>query len=248
MLVPDARPVTVDPPALAGRRVLRQRWADLAYLHWRYPLEEVQRLLPAGVRVDVFDDSAWVGLIPFVMRDVRVGPTPPIPYLGTFVEVNVRTYVIDTVGRRAVWFFSLDVPRAVIVAVARSAFALRYCWSPGAAHTRLDSGRHRFEMRRRWPRGGGAARIEFTVGEEMAEPDDLAHFLSARWGLLTTRRRSVLHGAVAHPRWPLHGLDELHVEQDVIEAAGLSMPRGEPHAMWSPGVDVEVGWLQRVGA
>ena len=45
-------PVQVHPPPLGGRRVLRQRWAELAYFHWRYPPAEVQRLLPDGVTVD----------------------------------------------------------------------------------------------------------------------------------------------------------------------------------------------------
>ena len=88
-------PVLAEPPALPSRAVLRQRWTELAYFNWPYEPGVVQRLLPDGVRVDTFDDVAWVGLIPFVMRAVRIGPTPPVPYLGTFVEINVRTYVVD---------------------------------------------------------------------------------------------------------------------------------------------------------
>lgn len=241
-------PVQEHPPPLDGPRVLRQRWAELAYFHWRYPADEVQRLLPDGIAVDTFDGSAWVGLIPFVMRDVRVGPTPPVPYLGTFVEINVRTYVVDANGRRAVWFFSLDVPRSLIVGVARTAFALPYCWSRGAAHAEPEPGRHRYSMRRTWPSGPAAAEIEFTVGRPIAaaDVDDLSHFLSARWGLLTTRRHRVLRGSVAHPPWPLFEIDDHAIDQDVIEAAGLSSPVGSPHAMYSPGVDVEIGWLGRV--
>ena len=172
-----------------------------------------------------------------------------MPYLGTFVEINVRTYVVDATGRRAVWFWSLDVPRSLIVGVARTAFALPYCWSPGAEHLEPEPGRHRYTMRRRWPAGDANARIDFTVGAGIADDDvdELSHFLSARWGLLTTRRDRVLRGAVSHPPWPLFEIDEHSIDQTVIEAAGLSTPTGEPHAMYSPGVDVEVGWLRRVG-
>ena len=245
----EVEPVLVDPPPLGGRRVLRQRWAELAYFHWRYPAATVQTLLPDGVRVDTFDGSAWVGLIPFVMRDVRVGPLPPIPYLSTFVEINVRTYVVDANGRRAVWFFSLDVPRSAIVGVARTAFALPYCWSPGASFVEIDADRRRYRMDRRWPRGGGSADIAFTVGAPVpaADVDEFSHFLSARWALLTTRGGGVLRGAVHHPRWPLHHVSRHAIEQDVIERAGLPRPEGEPHALCSPGVDVDVGWLRRVG-
>ena len=239
--------ITVDPPALTGRRVLRQDWTDLAYFHWRYDLDVVQATLPPGVTVDTFDGAAWVGLIPFVMRRVRIGPTPPVPWLGTFVEVNVRTYVTDAHGRRAVWFWSLDVPRTAIVGVARSVFSLPYCWAE-ASHE-VTGGRHRYEVTRRWPRPGGAnATMEFGVGDR-CEPDGpgaLEHFLSARWALLTTRRGSVRYGRVHHPAWPLHHVVDPLVDQNLVEAAGLPTPDGPMHAMCSPGVPVAVSWLERV--
>ncbi len=241
-----SEPVCPDPPELDGRAVLRQRWADLAYFHWPYEPAEVQAVLPSGVEVDTIDGAAWVGLIPFVMRDVRIGPTPPVPYLGTFVEVNVRTYVLDPRGRRAVWFFSLDVPRSAIVAVARTVFALPYCWAR-ATHDRVGS-RHRYSTRRRWPRGGGEATLAFTVGDALPDDDvdELAHFLSARWALLTRRRERLLYGRVRHQRWPLHRVGDVTIHQDVVEAAGLRAPVGQPHAMYSPGVDVDIAWLESV--
>ncbi len=72
---------------------MRQDWLDLAYVHWPYAPDIVQALLPAGLTVDTFDGSAWVGLIPFSMRDVGLPHGPAVPYLGAFAEVNVRTYV-----------------------------------------------------------------------------------------------------------------------------------------------------------
>ena len=50
-------------PNPVKRAVMVQQWQDLAYIHWRYPIAEIQALLPAGVEVDSFDGSAWVGLI-----------------------------------------------------------------------------------------------------------------------------------------------------------------------------------------
>jgi len=240
-------PISPEPPAHSPTAVLRQEWAELAYFHWPYEPDAVQRRLPSGVRVDTFDGAAWVGLIPFEMRNVRLGPTPPMPWLGSFIEINVRTYVIDASGRRAVWFFSLDVPRAAVVAVARSAFALPYCWA-SAAHE-CNGDRHRYQMTRRWPRAGGAsADMAFTVAEAIDDDDvsDLEHFLSARWALLTQRRTQLLYGQVRHPRWPLHRVGDVQIDQDIIEAAGLPNPAGPPHAMYSPGVAVEVAWFESV--
>jgi len=239
--------ISADPPPLPKRAVLRQRWCELAYFHWRYDPAEVQRLLPRNVTVDTFDGSAWVGLIPFEMRNVQVGPTPPLPWLSSFIEINVRTYVVDAQGRRAVWFFSLDVPRSVIVGVARTAFALPYCWA-SARHSQRDS-RHRYHMKRRWPRAvPAAADIAFNVGQEIEAPDvdELSHFLSARWALLTSRGKQLLYGAVHHERWPLHQVSEVRIDQSVLQAAGLSDPGQPSHALYSPGVSVEVSWFDKI--
>ncbi|MEO6653955.1 MAG: DUF2071 domain-containing protein, partial [Ilumatobacteraceae bacterium] len=240
-------PVTAEPPDWNRREVLHQRWDELAYFHWPYDPEVVQRLLPDGLRVDVFDDHAWVGLIPFEMRRVRLGPTPPIPYLGAFIEVNVRTYVVDPHGRRAVWFFSLDVPRSLIVAVARTVFALPY-FRARAEHT-VDGAHHRYVIDRRWPhRRRPTSTIAFRVGAPIpaSEISDLAHFLTARWALATTRRTQLLYGAVHHGQWPLHRIDDHRIDDQLVVAAGLPAPIGEPHAMYSPGVAVDLAWLQRI--
>ncbi len=242
--------ITADPPPIHGRVVLRQRWCQLGSFHWRYRPQEVQALLPPGVVVDTFDGSAWVGLIPFMMRDVAIGPTPPVPWFGTFVEINVRTYVVDPRGRRTVWFFSLDVPRATIVAVARSVFALPYCWAD-AEHV-TEGPRHEYRMRRRWPLkrsfDRATADIRFTVGEPIPSDEEgpLDHFLSARWALLTSRRNHLLYGRVEHQRWPLCRVGDLSIDQTVIEAAGLSTPSGSVHALYAPAVDVRIPWIERI--
>ena len=108
-----------------------QGWYNVAQIHWRYEPSVVQALLPKGFTVDTFDGAAWVGLIPFEMRRIRLpfGPNGGIGAgrFGTFPETNVRTYILDRQGRRAVWFFSLDINRVAATLVARTGYGLPYC-------------------------------------------------------------------------------------------------------------------------
>ena len=250
-------PVSAEPPALGRRVLMRQRWDELCFLHWSYPPDVVQGLLPDGIRVDTFDRRAWVGLIPFEMRNISFPPMPSVPWLGSFVEVNVRTYVIDGSGRRAVWFASLDIDRLVPVAVARAAFRLPYCWartrhtasvggSPGDARRSVVGTRHRYEVRRRWPTDAATGVIECDVGNEVppAEQSDFDVWSSARWGLVAGGRTGTRHGRVSHPRWPLHRADLVAVDTGLITAAGLPAPDGDPVVAYSPGVAVELAWLE----
>jgi uncharacterized protein YqjF (DUF2071 family) len=64
--------ITAAAPHDVAHPVMLQGWYDLTALHWRFEPAEVQALLPPGFVVDTFDGSAWVGLIPFHMRRIRV--------------------------------------------------------------------------------------------------------------------------------------------------------------------------------
>ena len=39
-------------PFEIARPVMEHRWDELTFLHWRYPAETVQRLLPPSLTVD----------------------------------------------------------------------------------------------------------------------------------------------------------------------------------------------------
>jgi uncharacterized protein YqjF (DUF2071 family) len=227
------------------RPVMSQRWDDVVFLHWRYDPAEVQRLLPAGVEVDVFDGAAWVALVPFRMLDLALPGGRRLPF-GTFPEVNVRTYVRSR-SRRGVWFFSLDIDRVAPTAVARAVYRLPYCVGR-VDHVRVhDLVSTRVE--RRWPAGERPITAELTVrtGDPLDAADPLARFLTARWGLISARPGGRPRWApVEHPVWPLHDAELVHLEERLVTAAGLTEPEGEPHVMWSPGVDVRVGRPVRV--
>lgn len=93
---------------------MRHRWESLTFFHWSCPIEEVQRLLPPGLRIEPWEGRAWVGLVPFRMV-VKPPIGPALPLLSSFPETNVRTYVTGPDGEPGIWFFSLDAgnPAAV---------------------------------------------------------------------------------------------------------------------------------------
>ena len=229
-------------PQPVVRPVMTQQWCDLAYIHWRYDPAVVQALLPEGLEVDTFDGSAWVGLIPFSMRNIAVPGTPPVPYFGSFPEVNVRTYVRKD-GIPGVWFFSLDVNRLLPAAVARATYLLPYCW--GSASHELADNVLTTEVFRRWP-GGGETSIRIRVGDAIERSDDLSVFLSARWGLYSRGfGKGLRYAPVDHETWRLHNATLEYLEDSLVTAAGLPAPTGEPHVLFSPGVSVRIGLPHR---
>ena len=172
------------------------------------------------------------------MRNISFPFIPPVPYFGSFPEVNVRTYVKRN-GVPGVWFFSLDVNRLIPAFVARTTYFIPYCWGR-ASHTKDDQ-RLRTTVKRRWP-SRSSTQIDLTIGAEIKEPTDLAHFLSARWGLYSKGFRGRLRYApVDHEQWQLYEANIVNLEDHLVTAAGLPAPTGEAHVMFSPGVLVRIG-------
>ncbi|MEW2382679.1 DUF2071 domain-containing protein [Micromonospora sp. NPDC047707] len=237
----DIEPIDCAPEQAFPRAILRQRWEDLTFLHWAVAPDLVAPLLPPGTRPDTVDGSTYVGLIGFRMVGLGLGRGPGVPYFGTFWETNVRLYSVDDTGRRAVVFRSLDASRLVPVLVARATLRLPYLWS--AMRLTRDGDRLTYRLRRRWPGPAGTtSRMAVRVGERVVDPTPLEHFVTARWGLHTRAWGRTLHLPNWHPRWPLHRAELLHLDDELVTAAGLPPPTAHPvSVLYSPGVPVRFG-------
>ncbi|SCF28901.1 hypothetical protein GA0070618_4863 [Micromonospora echinospora] len=237
----DIEPIAAAPEQAFRRAVLRQRWQDATFLHWAVAPEVVAPLLPVGTRPDTLDGHTYVGLVGFRMVGVGLGRGPGVPYLGSFWETNVRLYSVDHTGRRAVVFRSLDASRLVPVLVGRVSLRLPYLWS--AMRLDRDGDRYTYHCRRRWPGPAGAtSRMTVRVGGPIDDPTPLEHFLTARWALHTSAYGRTLRLPNWHPRWPLHRAELLHLDDELVTAAGLPAPSGPPvSVLHSPGVPAVFG-------
>jgi uncharacterized protein len=138
---------------------------------------------------------------------------------------------------------SLDADRLAAVVGARTGFRLPYQWARMKL-IRDGSSIHYSSIRN----GLMAVRPAYSdivveVGE-MFEPEELTerdHFLTAWWRLYTSFSGKLGYVQVEHPPWPLFRARVVKLDQDLVTAAGLPPPLGNPLTHYSPGVDVKVG-------
>jgi hypothetical protein len=234
-------PVTAEAARPVSRPLLTMQWRDLAFLHWPVDTGAAARLMPPGIRPDLFHGVSYAGLIAFRMHDVGAPALPALPYLGSFPETNVRLYSVGPDGRRGVVFCSLDAARLLPALLGRAAVRLPYQWSGMRIRRRGDV--ISYASRRRWPRPGARLRLALRVGERLDRPSDLERFLTARWGLHTTWYGDrVRYLPNEHPPWPLYAATLVRLEEDLLARAGLPPPAGEPASvLYSPGVAVRMG-------
>ncbi|MCE9581766.1 MAG: DUF2071 domain-containing protein [Planctomycetes bacterium] len=229
-------------PPPGGPWAVRQSWCGLAFLHWRVPVDAVRQKVPAGVEVDVFDGSAWLGVVPFTMEAVRVRGLPPVPGTTGFPELNVRTYVTAN-GKPGVWFLSLDATSAIVVAIARAWYGLPYFRA--RMEVVGEAGGFSYASERRHP-GAVPATLRARFGpagpEFRALPGSLEHWLTERYCLYaTTRGGGICRADIHHAPWPLRPGRAVITANTMAAAAGFDLPPDPPHVLYARRIDA-VAW------
>lgn len=231
--------VSAIAPPLAGPALFDQDWRSVFFLHWAVDPADVAPLLPRGTRPDEFGGATYVGLVPFRMVDAGLGRRHPTPYLGTFLECNVRLYSVDDEGRHGVVFRSLEATRWITAMSARWGYRLPYTWARMQVRQRGE--RWWWRSDRRYPRGGGSLRLTACVGEQV-EPTPLEVFYTARWGLHSIVGGRTVWTPNEHEPWPLQAAHIVELDEDLVERAGVRVT-GAPteRVLYSPGVHTTFG-------
>lgn len=144
----------------AGSPIMYQSWGKLLFIHWEMPADVLKTRIPARLELDTFEGKAWVSLTPFTIWGNRLLYTPPIPWLSSFHELNLRTYV-HSKGVPGVWFFSLDANSRLVVKGARAFFHLPYHTARISLEDKETATSHRIDGRespRDWRRRGSGVK------------------------------------------------------------------------------------------
>jgi uncharacterized protein len=227
--------------------VMRQRWAELLFLHWQVEPDVLRCLLPEGLELDTWDGAAYIGLVPFTMTGIRPTPLPPFPPLSNFHEVNVRTYVHYRGEHPGVWFFSLDAANLVAVKIARAWFKLPYHFA--RMNLRVTPERTEYRSQRLTPAPLPAdCDLSYTPHGAVTpvKPGTLDHFLCERYLLYAHDGKSLYRGQVHHPPYPLQTATLHHCRESLIAAAGIVRPDTPPLIHFAREVRVHIFPLERI--
>ncbi len=216
---------------------MRQIWRHLTFLHWRYDPAVIAPTLPPGLTLDTYDNSAWIGLVPFVLSGVQPYGFPAFPWISEFPETNVRTYVRDASGHRGVWFYTLEAARLPAVVLARTWYHLPYRWA--SMHVRRNANSVEYFSRR------GQRRTEIAVepGAPM-QAGEFDIFLTARFRLYTATRGRIAFAQIEHDPWPLQHATVTKLNQTLIEQFAIPSPSGPPIVHYSEELHVKAEGLR----
>ena len=206
--------------------LVTQTWRWLLFAHWRVDATQLRRMIAAPFELDLFDGEAWLGVVPFYMTNVALKGTPSLPWLSSFPELNVRTYV--RVGDRpGIYFFSLDAGRRLAVAAARTLLNLPYYAASMTVNCLSHGVRYRSVRRATCPAEFKAEYV--PIGAPFcATAGSLEYFLTERYCLYHENHRGTPYRLeIHHPPWSLQ-LADAEIATNTMAAASHLSVRGSP--------------------
>lgn len=225
---------------------MTQTWEHLLFAHWAVSPKALRGLIPAGLELDTHDGFAWISVIPFLLTRVRLRHLFPVPYVTTFPEINVRTYV-KAGSTRGVYFLSLDTSHLLVTGIAKYWYRLPYY------HARMDFRPHAtridFQSERRPEKTPAFCGSYWPVSEPaLAGENTLEHWLTERYTLFCQCKKTkrLYYANVYHEPWMLQRADAHIQANSMLSPLSLTVSEKPDLMVYARGVESYIWPLERL--
>ena len=185
-------------PMPSRSHALTQEWRNLTFMHWEVDINKLQPHIPDGLEIDTYDGKAFVGVVPFIMKNVRPRWFFPVPFISTFPEFNVRTYVKKD-GIPGVFFLTLEAKSMITCSYATEAYGLPYNYAKGRVVSKDNT--VSWQSRRKAGDMGLSGSTTISGPQSRAQQGSLEEFLFERYSLYTSKGGSIMRGYTHHEPW-----------------------------------------------
>ena len=196
---------------------LTARWENLIMANYEVNPDVLLPYLPKGVELDFFDGKTYVSLVGFMFKKTKIFSIP-IPFLGTFEEVNLRFYVKRTEGdtiKRGVVFINETVPSQLVAWLANKLYKEHYIAIP--TKNKIDilmhssSIRYEWKINKEWNHLSVNASIE---NEEMIVGSIEEYILEHYYGYTRIDSQRSQEYEVKHSRWRVNKVEDYSINCD----------------------------------
>lgn len=195
------------------RKFLTAKWLDLIMANYLVEPSLLQKFVPNGTTLDLWNDECYVSLVAFQFVETRVLGFK-IPWHTNFEEVNLRFYVKRETKdeiKRGVVFIKEIVPRYAISFVARTFYGEPYeTWQ--MSHQQNEQ-----ELTYNWSKSGKTNRIQVEKGADLGVPTENSHgefIIEHYWGYTKRGAYRTDEYKVEHPKWNLFDVNYAEIDVD----------------------------------
>ena len=195
---------------------LTAEWRKLVFANYEVDPHILQKYVPNGTELDIFNGSCFVSLVGFKFCNTRLKGFR-IPFHSDFEEVNLRFYVRYKKNgdwKRGVVFIKEIVPKPAITFVANTIYKENYQTLP---------------MRHVWEQHEASLKVvyqwklekwhTFEVLAQPApheiQPETCEEFITEHyWGYAQASSTKTSEYEVTHPKWQLYPVNSFKIDVD----------------------------------
>lgn len=197
------------------KNFLTAQWQNIIMANYAVPASVLKKYLPKGVELDLFNNKAYVSLVGFMFKNIRIFKLP-IPFMGTFEEVNLRFYVKRTINnetRRGVVFINETVPYKAVAWLANKLYKEHYVAIPTKhtweQNTLTKNITYKWAVKNKW--NMLSVKANNTLKDMV--PNSFEEFIFEHYyGYAKVSNSITEEYAINHPSWKIYDVNETKIQ------------------------------------
>jgi uncharacterized protein YqjF (DUF2071 family) len=227
---------------------LRADWEHLVMANYRVDPSMLEPYLPHGVELDYFNGSAYVSLVGFMFKKTSLFHIP-IPFFGSFEEINLRFYVKRIDGKKikkGVVFINETVPFKIVAILANILYKEHYISIPTRHSIDLSENvniKYEWKINHKW----NAISFLCATEKHKIEQNSIEEFIFERYfGFTKLDKNNSQEFRINHPKWLTQKIIKCDINCDFTAMYGASfagLNQQKPDSiLFANGSFVSVNW------
>lgn len=228
---------------------LKAKWENIIMANYEIDPKLLIPYLPNGVSLDLFNGKAYVSLVGFMFKNTKLFNVP-IPFFGSFEEINLRFYVIRKEGnilKRGVVFINETIPYQLVAWVANKLYNEHYTVVP--TKHELSSNNKTIQIKFEWllQKKWNTIAVGYESKTESMKTGSLEKFIYEHYyGYTKINDLKTEEYQLRHPSWKIHKVTDYKIDCDFEAMYGKSfsiLSQTQPSEVFiAEGSDVAIYW------
>jgi hypothetical protein len=199
-----------------GTTFLQANWENLIMANYEVDPDILKAYLPNGLELDFYNGKTYVSLVGFMFKKTSLFGVP-IPFFGSFEEINLRFYVRKTEGKKikkGVVFINETVPFKIVAFLANKLYKEHYISIPTKNAIEVGEYKHlnyAWKMNNKW----NSMSVESEINTHKIEPSSIEEFIFERYfGFTKLSPILTQEYRIQHPKWMTHKILSSSIDCD----------------------------------
>ena len=207
-----------------NKTFLKASWENLIMANYEVEPALLMPYLPKDLELDFYKSKTYVSLVGFMFKNTSLFGVP-IPFFGSFEEINLRFYVRKIEGekiKKGVVFINETVPFKIVALLANKLFKEHYISIPTKHSIHIDikkNIKYEWKRNRKWNSISVSANIE----KHKIEAETMEQFIFERYfGFTKINDNLSQEYRINHAKWMTNNIIEAEVTCDFENMYGKS--------------------------